>query len=127
LELATYPLKLLVVDDSPEFAAAAVAFLTEVGECRLVGVASTGEEAIRLVETEAPDLVLMDFKMPRMDGLETMRRIKSGPHPPRVLIVSLFDDEILRSRALELGADGFVPKSSASDALIPAISNLFPR
>jgi DNA-binding NarL/FixJ family response regulator len=125
--MATYPLRLLVVDDSPEFAAAAVAFLTEVGECSLVGVAKTGEEAIRLVETEAPDLVLMDFKMPRMNGLETMLRIKSGSNPPRVLIVSLFDDETLRSRALELGADGFVAKSAACDALLPAISSLFPR
>jgi DNA-binding NarL/FixJ family response regulator len=123
----TNPLRVLVVDDSPEFANAAVAFLTEVGEFRLVGMVHTGEEALRVAELESPDLVLLDFKMPRMDGIETMRRIKAGANPPRVVMVSLFDDESLRERALNSGADGFIAKGTVCDALLPVIRDLFPE
>lgn len=113
-------MRVLVVDDSPQFAAAITRYLSAVLQLEVVGHARSGLEAIEQVTRLHPDVVLMDWMMPEMDGLEATRRIKRGPHPPQVIIVTLNDGTEYRHQARLAGADGFVSKGD----LGPALSSL---
>ena len=109
--------QVLVVDDSPEFLLGACDWVAAQSGLRLAGTARTGEEALLAVERLHPDLVLMDVAMPRMDGLEATRRIKSAPDAPIVVILTFHATQAARQEAWAAGADGFVSKSDVSDEL----------
>ena len=117
--------KVLVVDDSPIFLAAATAFLSRYPQIQVVGRAQSGREAIQLVAEVSPDLVLMDVRMPQMNGLEATQRIKAQPAPPRVIILTLHDSPDCRESAQTVGADGFIAKDEFGDNLPSAIFSLF--
>jgi DNA-binding NarL/FixJ family response regulator len=119
-------LKTLLVDDSPEFLEVAVDFLSQHSSVEVVGAARTGRQALELVGELSPDLVLMDFSMPEMNGLEATRSLKIMTVPPQVIMVTLHSSEELSSLARAAGADGFVVKSDFADALLPLIAKLFP-
>ena len=103
-------MRVLIVDDDPVFLQSAARLLAPEAGFTVVGQARSGAEAIELAATLSPDLVLMDVEMPGMDGLETARRLKALPLPPRVLLVSIYDSEARRSLALSAGADGYIGK-----------------
>jgi two-component system chemotaxis response regulator CheY len=105
------PLRLLLVDDSPLFLDSAVQLLSRDPEIEIVGRAFSGEEALTRVAALQPDLVLMDIAMPGMGGLEATRQIKALPKPPRVVILTLYDNPEYRAAAERAGADGFICKS----------------
>ncbi|HZS20293.1 MAG TPA: response regulator transcription factor, partial [Pseudonocardiaceae bacterium] len=87
----------------------------------VVGEASTGAEAVQLVQQCHPDLVLMDVRMPVMDGIEATRRITAKESSPRVLVLTTFDlDEYVYS-ALRAGASGFLLKDTPPAQLLDAI------
>lgn len=113
-------MRVLIVDDSPQFAAAITRYLSAVLQLDVVGHARSGVEALEQVERLHPDVVLMDWMMPEMDGLEATRRIKRGNAPPQVIIVTLNEGSEYRRQAQLAGADGFVSKGD----LGPALSSL---
>lgn len=113
-----------MVDDSPRFLDAARRFLTTQA-VNVVGEAHTGQEALDLLDVLAPDLVLLDLELPDLDGLTVLRRTKSRPHAPRVIIVTIHDLEEYRTALASAGADGFVPKRELTTALVPLIRQLF--
>jgi DNA-binding NarL/FixJ family response regulator len=76
----------------------------------VVGEAGTGAEAVDLVQLENPDVVLMDVRMPDMDGIEATRRITAYEHPPRILVFTTFDLDEYSYSALWAGASGFLLK-----------------
>ncbi len=82
---------------------------TEIHECQ------DGAEAIKIYTEQLPDLVLMDIHMPRMDGLTATRQIRKFHPAARVLIVTAYEDEALRSAAQEAGASGYVLKDKLTD------------
>jgi len=86
-----------------------------------VGEAGNGEEAVTLVRATAPDVVVMDIRMPGVDGITATRRIVNGPNPPRVLVLTTFDDDEYVYGALRAGASGFVVKDMALDDILGAI------
>jgi two-component system nitrate/nitrite response regulator NarL len=104
-------IKIMLVDDSPVFAVSATQFLRSEPGLEVLGVASSGPEALGRVANEQPHVVLMDLHMPAMDGLETTRRLKAQAGAPRVIVISLDDSSENRSAALGAGADAFLGKS----------------
>lgn len=120
------PVRILLVDDSSDFIESAARFLASQSNVEVVGVARSGQEAIRLVELLTPDLVLMDLAMPEMNGLEATRRIKARSHPPCVIVASLYDGSEYRQMAQTAGADEMISKDKVAHALFPAIERHFP-
>ncbi len=122
------PIKVLLVDDNNHFIDSIERYLSSIRdpETIIVGKAASGEEAILLVGELNPDLVLMDVTMPGMGGVDATRAIKEGNMFPRVVIVTVHEEEAYRAAAESAGADGFVAKSDLTEKLLPLVRSLFP-
>lgn len=107
----TDTVRVLIVDDQEPFRSAArlVVELTEGFE--VAGEAGSGEDGLRLVDELSPDLILMDIKMPGMDGLEATRRIVANDPAARVVVLSTYEAEEFQERAIEVGAIAFISKA----------------
>ena len=119
------PLRVLLVDDSPEFLQSAIDFLSNDSRVEVVGHALSGGAALALAEQTRPDLMLIDFSMPEMNGLETTGAIKARPGAPCVIIMSLHEDPEYCTAAAASGADGFIRKSAFSVSMLQLIASLF--
>ena len=115
----------LIVDDQRSTREALRALLEQYQEINVVGLATNGREALQLVETYHPDVVLMDIRMPVMDGLEAIRHIKR--HWPEVNIIALTMYPSNHTEAIIAGADQFLIKGCTSKLLIAAISKTMHR
>jgi DNA-binding NarL/FixJ family response regulator len=118
------PVRILLVDDSPEFLEAATRFLSTDPQIAIAGRALSGVEAMEQVTRVHPDLVLIDWEMPGMSGLETTHNIKARPDAPSVIILTLHDNVEYRAAAQAAGADGYVTKSDFGTELLPCIHAL---
>jgi DNA-binding NarL/FixJ family response regulator len=114
------PLRVVVADDHPYYRRGLVRSLLARG-IEVVGEAPNGEAAIRAVEETAPDVVVMDLKMPGMSGLEATRRLTARAPASRVLILSVSNDEDDVSDAVLAGACGYVLKESPVDEVVAGI------
>ncbi|HET6333472.1 MAG TPA: response regulator transcription factor [Polyangiales bacterium] len=112
--------RVLIVDDQALFREGLSAVLVAKG-VDVVGEASNGEEAVQLAERLAPDVVLMDLRMPVLDGVAATRRIQSLAKPPRVVALTTFDDDASVFDALRAGAIGYLLKDAPSAKLVEAI------
>jgi CheY-like chemotaxis protein len=90
----------------------------------VVHEAVDGVDAIQKAETLNPDLVVMDFSMPRMDGLVATRTLKKSDHPPRVVLFTAHKDAIGESEANQLGLDAVIEKSAGLESLIEEVQHL---
>jgi DNA-binding NarL/FixJ family response regulator len=115
------PERILLVDDSPAFLEAVALWLSTVDGIEVVGHASSGREALERVDELEPDLVLMDLVMPEMGGLETMRCLAARPRRPRVILMTIHDDDEYRAAAEAAGVDGFLSKAELAATLPPLI------
>jgi DNA-binding NarL/FixJ family response regulator len=116
-------IRLLIVDDQELVRTGFRLFLETQDDFEVVGEAGDGEEAIRLVGRLRPDVVLMDIRMPRMDGVEATARLTAAEiePPPRVLVLTTFDLDEYVFGALRAGAAGFLLKDAPRERLIEAI------
>ena len=115
--METEEVQVLVVDDNEAFLEAVCAWITEQPGLALTGTARDGADAVEATARLQPDLVLMDAFMPGMDGFEATRQVKAVSDSPRIVMVSLYDDDAVRSRCRSAGADGFVPKTVLTERL----------
>jgi DNA-binding NarL/FixJ family response regulator len=114
--------RVLLVDDQPLVRAALQMVISEAPDLQLVGEAGSGGEAVRMAQDLHPDVVVMDLRMPGMDGIEATRRITAGgAGHARVLVLTTFDDDDNVYGALRAGACGFLVKDMALDAILDAI------
>lgn len=90
-------------------------------EIRVVAEAGDGDEAVAVVVEHTPDVVLMDIRMPRRDGLSATREILAGSQPPRVLVLTTFDTDEFVLQALRAGAAGFLLKDTPPARMIAAV------
>ena len=107
---------ILIVDDDPLVRAGLRLILGGSPSLQVVGEGSDGDEAVDLVTEHRPDVVLMDIRMPRVDGLEATRRLQALPEPPRIIVLTTFDSDDLVLRALTVGGGRFSPQGHAAAA-----------
>ncbi|MFB7512952.1 response regulator [Streptomyces sp. NPDC056144] len=115
------PVRVLLVDDQPLVRSGLRMLMAHHPDLEVVGEASTGAEAVRLAGEIDPDVVVMDIRMPGMDGIEATRLITAGPATSRVLVLTTFDEDDHVYGALRAGASGFVLKDMALDDILAAI------
>jgi DNA-binding NarL/FixJ family response regulator len=114
-------IRVLLVDDQTLVRTGFRMILDETDDIEVVGEAADGAAAVHAVTSTRPDLVLMDVRMPNVDGIEATRRIRALPSPPKVLILTTFDlDEYVFS-GLRAGASGFLLKDTLAADLISAV------
>lgn len=113
--------KVLIVDDQRPFREASRMVVELTDGFEVVGEAENGEEAIKLVTSLRPDLVLMDVQMPGIDGLEATPRTMDLDQPPHVLVLSTHESGNYREPALTAGAFGFQPKSEFSMDVLESV------
>jgi DNA-binding NarL/FixJ family response regulator len=114
----------VVVDDQAVVRAGFHTILSAQPDIEVVGEAADGLEALQVVNTEQPDVVLMDIRMPRLDGLEATRRMLGRGDPVRVLIMTTFDLDEYVYEALLAGASGFLLKDIGRDELARAVQTV---
>lgn len=114
-------IRVLLVDDQRMFREGLATLLSLHDDLELVGEAADGEAALTLTAQRAPQVVLMDLRMPRLDGIEATRRLLAAYPDVRVLILNTFDDDEDVFDGLRAGAAGYLLKDSSSDRLVEAI------
>jgi two-component system, LytTR family, response regulator AlgR len=119
------PLRTLIVDDEPLAVERLQIICAGLARLAVVGTASDGAAALRLVEALAPDLVLLDMTMPELDGLAVARRLAASPAPPAIVFVTAHDSFAVE--AFDLDAVDYVLKPVAPERLERAIGRAFSR
>jgi len=114
-------IRVLLVDDDPLVRSALSLMLGGQSDIEVVGEAPNGEAGLALVSQTQPDVVLMDIRMPVMDGLEATRVLHSRPSPPAVVVLTTFDADDHVLRAVASGADGFLLKDTPPGDIVGAI------
>ena len=115
------PIRLMLVDDHAIVRSGFRRLLEQEPRLQIVAEADSGERAYALYVRQTPDVVVIDLSMPGMSGFETIRRIMAREPTARVLVFSMHEDAMRAERALQLGARGYVTKSSAPEVLAKAI------
>lgn len=114
--------RVLVADDHPAMRGALARLVREHDRLELVGEAGDGEQAMEMVQALRPDVALLDVRMPQLDGLEMLARLRAAGSPVRVLLISGGDDSEVAHEAIAQGAAGFLAKDAEeaeiSDAII---------
>ncbi|WP_305093872.1 response regulator transcription factor [Prescottella sp. R16] len=114
-------IRVIVVDDQRLIRAGLRMLCESTGDIEVVGEGGSGVDAIRLAAELSPDVILMDLRMPGLDGIEATRRITGHSPAPKVLVLTTFDDDEHLFPALAAGADGFLVKDTAPADLVDAV------
>jgi len=117
-------LRILIVDDNADIRRMIRLKLELEGGFEVVPDAVDGASGLLAVESSLPDVVLLDLSMPVMDGLEALPRIRQSLPYGRIIMLSGFDSERFKARAVELGADDYVEKGGGLDHLVTLIRGL---
>jgi DNA-binding NarL/FixJ family response regulator len=115
------PLRLLVADDQAVVRMGFTAMLDSQPDLSVVATAQDGEQAVRLAREYRPDVVLMDIRMPVLDGIEATRRLSGADFVPRVLVLTTFDLDDYVYDALRAGASGFLLKDATPEEILAAV------
>jgi DNA-binding NarL/FixJ family response regulator len=121
----TGPIRVLLVDDDALVRAGLRMMLAGAGQLEVVGEAEDGRGVLPAVDLHHPDVVLMDIRMPRLDGIAATRLLRAQPRPPAVLVLTTFDADELVIRALQAGAAGFLLKDAAPGDIVRAIESVY--
>jgi DNA-binding NarL/FixJ family response regulator len=115
------PIRVVIVDDQPLIRAGFAMVLSAQSDIEVVGEAGDGAQALALLDTTTADVVVMDIRMPIMDGVQATRRLGDRPDPPKILVLTTFDTDEDAFAALQAGASGFLLKNVPPEELLTAI------
>lgn len=115
------PVRVVLADDQPLIRSGLRVLIADHPDLDVVGEAGTGAQAVRLVRELRPDVVVMDIRMPGMDGIEATGLITAGPGSARVVVLTTFDDDEYVYAALRAGASGFLIKDMSLEGILSAI------
>ena len=115
------PIRILLVDDQTIIREGIRSLLMAHADLCVIGEAGDGAQAVELSRSLTPDVVLMDIRMPKMDGVEATRRIKAELPDTVVIVLTTFDDDEYVIKAMTYGATGYLLKDIGSDKLVAAI------
>jgi DNA-binding NarL/FixJ family response regulator len=118
------PIRVVLVDDDPLVRAGLILMLGGAAQLQIVGEAGDGVEGLEVIARTHPDVVLMDIRMPRMDGLTAVQRLSEKRDPPKVIVLTTFDADEHVVRALALGATGFLLKDTSPAMIVEAIEKV---
>ena len=114
-------IRVVLADDQPLIRAGLRMLIDQTPDIDVAGEAGTGTEAVQLTRDARPDVVVMDIRMPGMDGIEATQLITAGDTNARVLVLTTFDDDDYVYGALRAGASGFLVKDMALEDIMTAI------
>jgi DNA-binding NarL/FixJ family response regulator len=113
--------RVVIADDHPVVRAGIRDMLDGADDITVVGEATSGREALDLVEEEYPDVLLLDVEMPELSGVEVARRLQAESHPVRLLALSSYDDQEYVQSLLQSGASGYLTKEHAPELILEAV------
>lgn len=115
----------IIADDHVIFRKGVLALLNEISEVKVIGEASNGNELLAMMKKQPADVVLMDIKMPHMDGIEATKRVKEQYPGSQVIALTMHEEISYFNRMLEVGASGFLLKKTNQEELRKAIKAVF--
>lgn len=111
----------VLVDDEPLVRGGMKMILDDEDDIEVIGEAGDGSDAVSLVRGSRPDVVCMDVRMPKVDGIRATELLLGGEHPPKIIVVTTFDHDDYVFAALRAGAAGFLLKRSGAEELLNAV------
>ncbi len=114
-------IRLLVADDHPAFRRGLQLMLADTDDISIEGEAATGAQAVELANQLAPDVILMDLRMPDLDGIEATRRLSRNNPAPAIVVLTMFEDDDSVLAAMRAGARGYLLKGAEQDEIVRAI------
>lgn len=114
-------INVILADDHGLVRSGIRALLEQAEDVRVLGEAADGQQAIELAEKLAPDVIVMDIRMPRLNGIEAVEKLRQLKIPARVVVLSMYSDEALVFQSLQSGVKGYVLKTSLGDELLLAV------
>ena len=118
-------IKVLIADDQELIRQSLQIVLESKEGLEVTGVAADGQEVIQCIRKQKPDVVLMDIRMPKMDGVQCTKIIKENYPEIKIIILTTFDDDEYVYNALKFGASGYLLKGISADSLIEAIHKVY--
>jgi DNA-binding NarL/FixJ family response regulator len=118
-------IRILIVDDHPVVCSGLTSMLSVQAGIEVIGSASSGEEALSIIRRDLPDLMLLDLRMPGMDGIGVLNALKKMERAPRVVVLTSFEKEEDIYRAIRAGAHGYLLKDTSEPEMIAAIHIVF--
>ncbi|HEY9431421.1 MAG TPA: response regulator transcription factor [Blastocatellia bacterium] len=120
-------IRIMIVDDHPVVRAGLAGMLSTQPDMKVIASASSGSEAIAMLETVKPDVILMDLRMSGMSGLDAIRAINLRTDPPRILVLTSFDTDEDIYQTVGAGAQGYILKDVPQDRLLEAIHLVYEK
>jgi DNA-binding NarL/FixJ family response regulator len=115
-------IRILIVDDHPVVCSGLTNMLSAQAGLEVIGSAASGEEALAMIQQDKPDLLLLDLRMPGMDGIAVLHALKRMESPPRVVVLTSFEKDEDIYRAIRAGAQGYLLKDTTESEMVAAIS-----
>lgn len=119
--MSDQPIRVLLVDDDPLVRSGVRLMLEASADLLVVGDVGSGEEAVPAVQAHRPDVVLMDYRMGELNGIQAIAELRRLDRPPRVVLLTTFDLGDLPLQAVRAGADGFLLKTAGPDEIAQAV------
>jgi two-component system, NarL family, response regulator len=114
-------IRILIVDDHPVVCSGLTSMLSTQPGFEVVGSAASGEEALVVISRDSPDVILLDLRMPGMDGISVLHALKKMEKPPHTLVLTSFEKDEDIYRAIRAGAQGYLLKDTAESEMVEAI------